>query len=97
MTVGSPGVDGIRPGKGLALAWAGLLIVLAGAAPREPASDAVLRAKLWMALIGIVILGIGLIFAVILGAGAVRRRARERHVTAGAADQRRRKPSPDRP
>ena len=75
-----------------AAVWAGLLILLAGAAPREPAIDPVLRVKLWMALFGIVSLGIGLIFAVILGAGAVRRRARERYSPPSAADQHRHTP-----
>lgn len=86
-------VDGRGPVKAHAVAWAGLSLLLAGAAPREPAVDAVLRIKLWMALFGIVILGIGLIFAVILGAGAVRRRARERYVPPSAVEQRRNTPS----
>lgn len=77
--------------RGARAVWAGLLTLMAGAAPREPAIDPVLRIKLWMALFGIIILGIGLIFAVILGAGAVRRRARERY-SPPSADQHRHTP-----
>lgn len=85
-------IDAAGPSKARAAAWAGLSVLVAGAAPREPAVDAVVRVKLWMALFGIVILGIGLIFAVILGAGAVRRRARERYTSPGAVDRPRNTP-----
>lgn len=85
-------VDAAGSHKARAAAWIGLSLLMAGAAPREPGIDAVVRVKLLMSLFGIVVLGIGLIVAVILGAGAVRRRARERYVSPRAIERPRNTP-----
>jgi hypothetical protein len=86
------------------IAWAGSLLTLGGAAPHGKTIDGPLRAKLWMAWFGIVVLGIGLLFAVMLGAWAVRRRARHRTAASRAisshtapTDDHRTKPQRDRP
>jgi hypothetical protein len=52
----------------------------------KPALPPLLRAKMMLALLGLVVLGVGLVAAVVLGGWMVRRLARQRPAPSGPVD-----------